>query len=372
MTDQPENEDSFRSSVPPVFNGEMFRLARQFRKHSQKDFAALVSVEPSTISRVENNVLDASADLAARASTALNFPIEFFQRSEKPYGFPISVHPMWRKRAAVSQRDIDVALAHMNMRILHIRTLMKSIEAEPVYALPQFDIEGHDGDTGKIAALVRRAWQMPNGPVVNLTEWIERSGCFVIHIDLPDAAMDGVTLRSPDISPCIFLNKNLPADRMRFTLAHELGHLVMHRFPTKDMENEANAFAGKFLVPSNDIRPYFEGRRIDLRLLAGLKPEWRVAMQSLLYRAKEMGYVDKNQERYLWTQFNSLKIRMREPAELDFPPERPTLAPKLLNLHLEKLGYSVADLEKVLNMYEVDIIDFHNLQLEKPNLRLVS
>lgn len=373
----PEEEElvtggSGRSPTLSEFNGEMFRLARQFRDLTQKEFAVAISAEPSTISRIENGLIAPSEDLALRASQKLNLPVAFFSQPEKVYGLPISVHPMWRRKAAVSQRDIDVALAGMNMRLLHVRRLMKSFEFEPVLSLPQFDVESHDGDTQKIATLVRRAWQMPNGPVDDLTAWVERAGCFVIHVQLPDAAMDGVTLRSPDLPPCIFLNKSLPADRMRFTLAHELGHLIMHRYPTQDMETEANAFAGQFLVPSDDIQPYFRGRRIDLRLLASLKPEWKVAMQSLLYRAKELGHVDSNQARYLWQQFNRLKIRMREPAELDFPQEVPTLAPRMLNLHLEQLDYSVADLEKVVNMYETEIPTFHNLNPGKLGLRLVS
>src|ERR1017187_4290891 len=362
---------SGRTPMLRTFNGEMFRLARQVRGLTQKEFAKTISTEPSTVSRVENGLIEPSEDFALRASKTLNLPMDFFHQPEKVYGLPISIHPMWRKKSAVAQRDIDLALAGMNMRLLHVRRLMKSFEFEPVLSLPQFDIESNDGDTQKIATLVRRAWQMPNGPIDDLTAWVERAGCIVIHVNLPDAAMDGVTLRSPDLPPCIFLNKSLPADRMRFTLAHELGHLIMHRHPTQDMETEANAFAGQFLVPSNDIHPYFRGRRIDLRLLASLKPEWKVAMQSLLYRAKELGHVDSNQARYLWQQFNRLKIRMREPAELDFAHEVPTLAPQMLNLHLEQLGYSVADLEKVVNMYESEIQTFHNLKSGKPELRLV-
>ena len=83
------------------------------------------------------------------------------------------------------------------------------------------------------------------------------------------------------------LNRNHPADRMRFTLAHELGHIVMHRFPTINMEREADEFAACLLVPTNDIKTYFfAARKVDLRLLAALKPEWRVSMASLLFAAK--------------------------------------------------------------------------------------
>jgi Zn-dependent peptidase ImmA (M78 family)/transcriptional regulator with XRE-family HTH domain len=361
-----------------AFNGELLRLARQYRGFAQHEFAHAVRVEPSTASRVENNVSEASEDFANEAARVLKFPVEFFDQNDRVYGLPLSVHQsMWRKKAAVRQRDIDRALAEVNIRLMHLRRLIRAVDYEPSLPLPHFDLEAYRGDIEAIATLVRRTWMMPAGPVTNLTEWIERTGCFVIHTDLPDAAMDGVTLHAPDTPPCIFLNRNAPPDRMRFSLAHELAHLVMHQTPTPTMETEANAFAGAFLAPANDIRPYLSRRRIDLALLANLKPEWRMAMAALLYRAKQLRCLDDNQARYLWQQFNIRKIRLREPPELDFPPERPTLMTALITLHLDDLGYSISDLADLLLMEPAELMSFHGIKdpdapAGKPHLRIVS
>jgi hypothetical protein len=121
------------------------------------------------------------------------------------------------------------------------------------------------------------------------------------------------------------------------------------------MEREANTFSGAFLAPATDIGPYFSRRRIDLALLANLKPEWRMAMAALLYKAKQLGFVNDNQTRYLWQQFTAHKIRMREPPELDFPPEKPSLMSKLLSLHIEELGYSISELASMLFMQEEEL-----------------
>jgi Zn-dependent peptidase ImmA (M78 family)/transcriptional regulator with XRE-family HTH domain len=362
-----------------AFNGELLRLARQYRGFNQRELALALFVEPSTVSRIENGIVEPSPDFVRRVPGVLKLPPEFFQQNDRVYGLPLSVHPsMWRKKAAVSQHAVDRALAELNIRMMHLRRLIRAVEYEPALPLPQLDIETYKGDIEAIATAVRRTWMVPAGPIQDLTSWIERTGCFVIHIDLPDAAMDGVTIQAPDITPpCIFLNRDQPADRMRFSLAHELGHLVMHRIPTPRMEEEANAFAGAFLAPAKDILPYFSRRRIDLALLANLKPEWRMAMAALLYRAKQLKFVNDNQARYLWQQFNMHKIRMREPPELDFPTEQPTLMPKLLSLHLGQLGYSVAELQILLSMYEEELVEFHNLTSAtrppgRPKLRIVS
>ena len=357
------------------FNGEMFRLGRQLRGLTQKEFSEAVKAEPSTVSRVENGVVQPTQDLAERSASVLDLPLEFFRQPERPYGLPMSVHPMWRSKVAVPQYSIDQALAELNLRIIHIRRLIRSVEYDPVLPLPEIDTASAGDDPAEVAARVRRVWMMPAGPVIDLVQWIERAGCFVMYTDLPDAAMSGVTLRVPDMRPCIFVNRSMPADRIRHTLAHELGHLIMHRYPGEDMEREADSFAAAFLMPASDIRPYFAGKKIDLRLLAALKPEWRVSMQSLLYRASTLGFVNDNQARYLWQQFNMKKLKMREPAELDLQPETPSLVAKLFTLHLEKLGYSSADLAATLAIYIADMKRLYGVGdqgSKRPQLRVVG
>ncbi len=71
-----------------------------------------------------------------------------------------------------------------------------------------------------------------------------------------------------DLPPCIFLNQHVPADRMRFSLAHELGHIIMHTVPGDEIENEANAFAAELLVPEKQFRRALTGQRLSLEWLA--------------------------------------------------------------------------------------------------------
>jgi Zn-dependent peptidase ImmA (M78 family) len=126
------------------------------------------------------------------------------------------------------------------------------------------------------------------------------------------------------------------------------------------------------LVPRGDVHNDFVGQYIDLRTLARLKPEWRVAMQTLLYRASELGYVDKARAQYLWRQFSYNRWKLREPSELDFEQEMPVLVPRLIDLHLNDLGYSIDEMQSVLCMFTPDITKMYDLNPPKPGLRVVS
>jgi Zn-dependent peptidase ImmA (M78 family) len=284
-----------------------------------------------------------------RPETVYEQPRSFFELTDPVFGAPVSVHPMWRRKADVSVREMDGIVAEVNIRLMHLRRLLEGAEFKHGNDLPRLDIEDYE-DAESIAGIVRAHWKVPKGPIKDLTLLVERAGVLVAHSSLGGASVSGVTFSAPGLPPLIVLNNEQPADRLRFTLAHELGHLIMHRFPSPTMEDEAHAFASALLMPAADIKPYLIGRRIDLERLAALKPEWRVAMQALLMRATALNFVSKNQAQYLWKQINARRLRLREPPELDFAPERPTVIFSMLQVHMDALGYTLEELAKLLNV----------------------
>lgn len=356
-------------------NANLLRVARQLRGLQQGEAAQRLGISQAMLSRIENGLSGFTDDLMDCAAAVYELPRSFFTQTDTVFGAPVSVHPMWRKRASVNGRELDQLVAELNIRLMHLRRLLQAVEIESTYPIPDHPAED-DEDVARIAGVVRAQWQMPAGPVPNLTRTIEAAGIVVVHSDMAGSAIDGVTFAATGLPPLIVLNVAQPADRMRFTLAHELGHLVMHRRqPTRHMEDQANEFASHLLMPSADIRPQFS-RRIDLRLLAELKPFWRVSMAALLMRARSLRLLAYNQERYLWQQFSMNKIRQNEPPELDFPREEATVLPDLIEAHISQLGYSVADLASMLHLQPAELSKLYGLSIAVqpiiPNLRIVK
>ena len=356
-----------------TFNPDLLRIARHARGWSQTELSRRSGVSQANLSKLENGLIGPSDDVLHGVASALRFPPSLFFEPDRMLGLPISVHPMYRKRASVSQRGLERLEAEINIRLFHIRRLLKSAEFDPELSLPDMDIDEFGGDPERIAELVRRTWLVPTGPMKDLVGWLERAGCVVVPCDFAALAVDGVTISAPGLPPSIFLNRNQPSDRQRFSLAHELGHIVMHRVPTPTMEDEANAFASALLMPARDVRPYLTGR-LTIQRLAALKPVWRVSMQALLYRAKSVGAVTANQSQYLWRQISALGYRRNEPPELDFPAEEPAVLPEMIRVHLEDLGYGIEELCSVLHVFEDDLRNMHPLPGNSvgPILRVVK
>jgi len=58
------------------------------------------------------------------------------------------------------------------------------------------------------------------------------------------------------IQPLFFFNRDLPPDRIRLTLAHELGQYSYAQHSTPEAEEQAYAFAAEFLVPEDELKEH--------------------------------------------------------------------------------------------------------------------
>ena len=142
---------------------------------------------------------------------------------------------------------------------------------------------------------------------------LESAGAIVIMFDFGTRLIDGLSAYDPldAMPPIVFLNSTSPAERTRFTAAHELGHIVMHRrgFLSEDAEHEADDFASEFLMPTTEIKGFLGG--ITLDALASLKSRWKVSMGALLVRAVRLGKISERRSRTLWMQMAKLGYKTK-------------------------------------------------------------
>ena len=338
----------------------MVTLARETRGYTQKKLAELIEISQGSMSKIEQGLCLVPDDVLEKLSKSLDFPIEFFFEPE--YIYPPS-SPFHRKRASLQKKIQAQIEAEANIRRIHINKLLKSAEIVDTKIIHE-DIDNLGLSPAESASKIRYYWKLPKGPIENVTTVLENFGIIIAYCDFKSQLLDGFSFCVDDNHPIIFINSNAPNDRIRFTLSHEVGHIIMHRIPTPEMEKEANDFAAEFLMPSNEIKQHLY--EPTLEKLAGLKRYWKVSIASLIYRAKSLKTITYNQERYLWTQYNAAGYRRKEPVEL--PKETPSIIQDLINLHLNDLGYSEEELSKILLSNTDTFVDLYM----KKRLRVVK
>ena len=132
-------------------------------------------------------------------------------------------------------------------------------------------------------------------PIPDLIDVLETNGIRVFMIEADtENKFDGLAARVSGM-PIVVVGRHWPGDRQRFTLAHELGHLMLEGRLAQDLDEEkaCNRFAGAFLFPRESVRQKLGGHRnaIELKELGLLKEEFGLSMAGILYRARDLDII---------------------------------------------------------------------------------
>lgn len=337
-------------------NQSLIVLARETRGINQYEFAEKLELSPAHLSKMEQGAVEIYDEYVDKFSEILHFPKSFFFQELDILQPILST----RKRNVVAQKLLTQIDAQINVYSMHIQYFLNELKT-PKVTIPIFD-KLELGSESACAIALRKQWKVKVEVLENITQLLEDNGIIVTSFNFGTERVDSRTIITPSGQPVIFVNKALLGDRLRFTLAYELGHLIMHQFTSpsldRDVNHEANLFASEFLMPEKYIKEDFKDG-ITLTLLGELKKKWKISMQSLLYRADDLGFVTPNQKRYIIQQFNQLKIRRREPQEFDIPKEQPSKLKHMMSTYLTKSKMDIATLVKALHIEYDDYINMY-------------
>src|SRR3989344_1768521 len=172
-------------------------------------------------------MIELSDDEVQSVANTLTYPADLFYQEDAIRGFG-SCCLYHRKRTTTPIRTLNQLHDTINIRRIQISRLLRGVELPHEPNFPIMDIDEYESPE-QVAQLLRAAWGLPRGPIKNLSDVIESSGGIIVLMDLGTPKIDAVSQRATGMPPVFFLDRSKPADRRRFTLAHEIGHLVMHR-----------------------------------------------------------------------------------------------------------------------------------------------
>lgn len=292
----------------------------------QLELADRASVAAGMISMVERGHAMLDPRSLAAVAEVLDVSPEYLGRGQAEF---VVTTPQLRAYADASQKVVDrfrsdSVTAIEAVRAAHLR-LVDDV-------LPIFDGDLNDADQiESIAADVRTLAGLAEAePVGNSIRAAERLGCVVLPMDSELGRHLGLSLRVDDV-PVIRVARTstspddaVPGDRQRFTVAHAIGHLVLHagRGAPKSAdeasrrEREAHRFASAFLAPGDAVLHDLEehGGRVTLTTLARLKEKWGFSIKAFVVRFRQLGVIDDAQARSLYKQISARKWNKSEPV----------------------------------------------------------
>lgn len=328
-------------------NSVMVQLTRLAHGWSKKRLADEAGVSGSHVTRVESGTLPLAGNALLDYARALQcrpeaLCVEFTRSPAQGTHF--------RANASAAEWKRDRVWARANLVAMRVGRLTTSTDLDPALALPELDPTDYAAELGEItvAQVLRRLWRI-GGPIRSMIELLEAAGVFVVVEDFQDPEIDAVTLRATKHHPhLVYVNAALPPDRMRMTLAHELGHLVMDAMTLvgpAETERRATTFASEFLAPVDDIGVALD--RVSTRTvheLDELRMDWGVSVSSLVVRARERGVLSDYQYRSMFRLLNETG-RMYGPRP-GVAQETPELTASVL-AQLVTDGYTSTELDDI-------------------------
>ena len=156
-------------------------------------------------------------------------------------------------------------------------------------------------------------------------------------VEIIGDAFEGVLARDPDDHAVwgIAYNGKARGERQRFTIAHELGHFILHRSQKqsfncdsqsvhtgidglRQIEREADEFASNLLMPGDLLREWISNQRIDLHVLSAIAKRFQVSFEALCIRfikfTKQRAilvYWDNGFVKYEWRSSSAVRTRAR-------------------------------------------------------------
>jgi len=269
--------------------GARLKAARKMAGMSLQELADATGnlVTKQAISKYEKGKMLPGSDILDAFSKALGVKSGYFYRQPQ-----VQLNGLeFRKRARLTKKD-ENRVKHLTLdfleRFIEIENVMgqQTVFENPLKKAP---IEIHD-DVEAAVMLLREKWKLGIAPVSNLMELLEENGVKILEVDLPEQ-FDGLSAWA-DAIPVIAVNKNHDLVRKRFTIVHELAHLMLNlkACTPNDLEKLCHNFAGAFLIPKEKMIEELgtHRSRITLFELKRLKGIYGISIMALMVRAKHL------------------------------------------------------------------------------------
>lgn len=331
--------------------GERVKMARLMCGMSQRGLAGRVGVSHAAIRKYEKGQDCPSPRVLRRLSDALGVLPDFFYRTvEVRLDEPVFRHPS--KLKASKKKLLRMRAQDYVERLLEAQSLYPRARPQRrAVQLASYTVASGQ-QMERAADGLRSHWKLGHGPIAGFVKLLEDMGVKVLLVDdIPN--FEAAAIFGDGGVVVILVNGSVPGDRERFSLAHELGHLLLKVSGGLTDEKAANRFAGALLAPREAVLRELGRRRAHLSLpeLVRLKRSYGMSMQAWVCRARDLAVISRSKANQILAFFRKKGWHKHEPCE-DYPREEPELLERLVTCALAE---GVITQSRAAELLRVDI-----------------
>lgn len=216
-----------------------------------------------------------------------------------------------KESARIKEKTVDILERYFELEDI------LGVDESFVNPIADFEINSYE-DVEKAVSKLKHKWKLGEDPLNNVIELLEDNNIKVIEVESGPEFV-GLSTWEGIKNPVVVVNSDLVLDRKRFTVLHELGHILMkvNHHPEKEREHFCHFFAGAMLIPKNSLLKELGNSRsrISLNELIYLKEQFGASIQSIIIRAKNLDIITENYYRSFMAFFSMRGFKKNEPGE---------------------------------------------------------
>lgn len=265
-------------------------------------------ITKQSISRYEKGIMCPKHDAMLALANALNISENYFEGTNLHIDVPML-------RTTSNDKLIDEELMSLEAKLSFWteQYLAKERKADlhtsfnnPIQGTSVSTIE----DAIYAAALLRERWHCGDGSIPSILRLMERKGVKILFAELPGDIL-GLSTWANQTHPLVILDmhsEQTTVERLRFTAAHELAHLLL-TFPEDSdlsVEKRCDLFAGFFLMPKNTFIEEMGSEHresITLEEMIDIKNNYGISLQALIITARYYGIVTPEYKRWWYDRY---------------------------------------------------------------------
>ncbi|MBA4303604.1 MAG: DNA-binding protein [Sphingobacteriaceae bacterium] len=330
----------------PLRIGNRLQMARKMKALSLQQLAQEVGISKQMLSKYEQGLQLPGTARLLQLSKLLGQPIDFFT-SQAEQSVPAF---SFRKRSKLKGKALAALELQVRLRMADYLFVEDVCAAVIPFENPLSELVLTQVDDVYAAALtLRERWQIGYDALASVVNLLEDKGIKIIEVSDPSGLFDGLACWIDGKHPMLVIAREMPVERKRFTLVHELGHLLLNlsAFDEKNQEAWCNAFASEFLVPSEVLQREVGGKRehISSEELMQLQEKYGMSPKALLYKLGDLGLLAAYKVRDFYIRLNQNQpLKQMLEAERFAGTERPMRFEQLVYraLVLEEGGISMS------------------------------
>lgn len=322
-----------------IFNRERLKEALQFREKTMTTLAEETGIRKQSLSLYANGGNIPPYENVQKIADILKFPVDFFMTKDLCVTMTGNIY--FRSQASATKRlrraqkiKLEYVAKMYGVLLNYINFPRTNFPEDIEINLPQDSFEA-DSETAfieieKLAAQVRAYWKLGDGPIENLQYVLESNGIIVTGFRDVNSAIDAFSQQIRVNEKMVYIialaTGMKPIERLRFDMAHELGHILMHSWGEDNeyigrdefnaREKQANMFAGAFLLPKDSFVRTVAAYPTNVDYYRFLKDKWKVSMQAMMYRARQLNVISANQFQYMMRIVSRKGWRTKEPGDV--------------------------------------------------------